>query len=413
MKYPNPTFLKTASKVKHTRRTRLIIAIVCLCLITAAVLFVLKMASMQDKYRKDFPQLVGAATATTKEPTPTPTPTPKPTETTTEATSETTTELAPSFATTEPTTESTEETEPTPQDNSVDEFEELATDIHFKTKHPLQSVPHDIRDQYLDDLKESLEKYINENCNDARVCFYYVNLQSNETMGVDELDPIVPASSYTLPIVTDYCALCKTGVCYPYQVATFNESAPGNSSYIADCYQPGKQFYLRTLAYYAVAYNDNTALSLLMAKMGSQESLVGRINAISSYVDYSKSVLYTDRNGNPIQGPSRSSCYDLSKYCENLYYSYKNDPVTYQSLINDLYCSKIPTGYRTAFGDEALILHMAGRNEAFDSYTDIAIIDADEPIVVCISVECGSYDRSVEITTDLATFLASYMESLH
>ena len=123
MKYPNPTFLKKASKVKHTRRNRTIVVIVCLCLVTAIILFILKMASMQDKYRKDYPQLVGAATATTAEPTPTPTPSQTPTPTI--PPEQTTTELQPSFATEATTEETIGETEETEQDNSVEFFEEL------------------------------------------------------------------------------------------------------------------------------------------------------------------------------------------------------------------------------------------------------------------------------------------------
>jgi hypothetical protein len=97
-----------------------------------------------------------------------------------------------------------------------------------------------------------------------------------------------------------------------------------------------------------------------------------------------------------------------------LYRGYMNDPDAYQPLVDDLSRSQIPSGFNTAFsGGDDLILHLAGRNDEFGEYTDIAIIDGKEPIVVCISVECDSYDRSVTITADLSTLLARYIDSLH
>lgn len=412
MKYPNPTFLKKASKVKHTRRNRTIVVIVCLCLVTAIILFILKMASMQDKYRKDYPQLVGAATATTAEPTPTPTPSPTPTPTI--PPEQTTTELQPSFATEATTEETIGETEETEQDNSVEFFEELEEGFHFHNEHPLQTVSHDLRDQSLDDLKQDLEEYISQYCNDAKVSFYYINLGCNETMGVNELTPIVPAGAFNIGYAIDYYNLCQTGVVYPYQEVIYSEGADGNSSYIASNYSYGKHFHLRTLAYYAFAYNDNVALKMLLKRMGNYDSILDRIGEISCYVDFSQSVLYYDRNGNAVKGPGRSSCYDLGNYLEYLYNGYKNSPEIYQPLLDDLSRSAIPSGYTTAFSDpDDLVIHMAGRNEDFNSYTDIAIIDSVEPFAVSINVECDSYDRSVQITADLATLLSRYIKGLH
>ncbi len=416
MKYPNPTFLKVASKVKHTRRNRTIVIIVCLCLVTAIVLFVMKMASMQEKYRKDFPQLVGAATSTTEETTKivhthattTTTTTTPPTETTEE-----TTVLAPSFVTTT-TTETTESTVPTEQVNSPDLFQELDENVYFYNTHPLQTVSHDLRDQYLDDLKQYLEEYIDNDCTSKeRVCIYYINLSSNETMGVNELSPIVPAGAFNLPIEIAYYDLCYSNIVYPYDVVTYQDDAAGNSSYISDTYTYGKQFYLRTLANYAIARNDNVALNLLVNRIGGMDFLLERINKMSCYVNYGENVIYTNNVGTTYKGPSRSSCYDMATYAKTLYLNYKNNPSAYQQLINDLAYSALPTGYAVGFGEDALILHVSGRSKEFGAYTDVAIIDDKEPIAICIYCECASEERAQVITADLSSLVAQYINSLH
>ena len=413
MKYPNPTFLKTAQKVKHTRRNRTIAAIAVLCFLTLAILFILKMANMQKQFKKDYPQLVGMATATTTTTETTETTKETTTETAEEATVTTVTEPVPSFTEVTTTTEETEATT-TAQNNAADKFVELSDNFYFKNSHPLQIVSHDIRDQSLDDLKEDLENYISEyTTEDERVCLYYANLSNNETMGVNELEPMIPASAYNLPIATIYVNLTNASIINPGSEVVYTAEAKGNSSYIASNYQPGKKFTLRSLVHYALVYNDNTALDMLLSKMGGIDSTVAHVNKISCYIDYSKSVLYFGANDTQYRGKYRSSCYDMVKYAENLYRSYMNNPTLYQPLVNDLSVSEVPTSFTTAFGDDALILHCSGKNETCRAYTDVAIIDDCEPIALCIYCECSSSDRAAVITADLSTLIQRFLDSLH
>lgn len=412
MKYPNPTFLNTAEKVRHTRRNITIIVIVCLCLITAVVLFVLKMASMQERYRQEFPELVGAATSTTTTVETTRKTHATTTTTTTETTVETTTELAPSFATTT-TIETTTTTEPTEQVNTPDVFKELDENVYFFNKHPLQTVSHDIRDQRLDILKQSLENYINNCDKKERVCIYYANLSNNETMGVNELSPIVPAGAYNLPIEIAYYDMAAEGLVYQYDLVTYNSDVEGNSSYISETYDFGKQFYLRTLAYYAIAANDNVALTMLMNRIGGESLIYYRTNEMSCYINYTEDILYTNNLGESMRGPHRSSCYDMVEFAKRLYTSYKNNPSAYQPLINDMASSVTPSGYNVAFGEDAIVLHVLGRNSEYGAYTDVAIIDCEEPIAICIYVECKSENRAMEITAGLSNLIAAHISGLH
>ena len=419
MKYPNPTFLKTASNVRRTRRNRTIIIIVCLCVVTAIVLFVMKMAAMQQQYKKDLPQLVGAATSTTESTVLTKRTHATTTTTTTTVieTTETTTVLVPSFATTTTTTtseESSEETETTVQVNTPDVFDEAKENFYFHNTHPLQAISHDLRDQYLDDLKQSLEEYIDRYCsNKERVCIYYANLNSNETMGVNELDPIVPASAFNLPIELVYYDFCRQNLSYPYDVVTYQQDYSGNSSYIESNYTYGKQFYLRTLANLAITMNDNAALNMLMNRIGGSNVIYERINDMSSFINYTESVIYVNNLGDTCRGPYRSSCYDMVKYASELYYRYKNNPEAYQPLVNDLYNSSVPTGYAVGFGEDALILHCLGRNQQHNAYTDVAVIDDKEPLAICIYCECSDANRAAVITADLSGLVSDFIDSLH
>ncbi len=408
MSYPNPTFLTKASDIRGKRRTRTIIAVVVLVILALIITFVLWGAHMQKIYAENYPELVGAATGET---------TTIARRTTTEATTEeetseettTTSALAPIIGTDE-----TSETVPesTVQVNIADPFVETDP-VYFRISHPLQTITHEERDVSLDVLKQQVQDYITNHPNE-RICFRYVNLNSNETLGLNDLYPVLPGGAISLPVELAYYNKVDTGFLFPLSTITYyGETAPGGSSYIANTYSAGKPFFLRTLANLAVAQNDNLALQYLIDTMGGMDKIWPYISEISNYVDYTANLTYTSANGRSVGGTGRTSCYDLAEYASFLYYGYINNPELYQPLINDLYNSVKFTPYRSAFGEDAIILHFSGRNEHMHAYTDVAIIDCDEPIVLAINCECSNYERGNEIITDLSYYVAQYISSCH
>lgn len=412
MKYPNPTFLDTAENLKKTRRKRTLIIIVCLVVVVMVFLFVLKMASLQDQYRQDYPELVGAATATyTSYERVITSRTTAPTETEATTSESETTVLLPTIVTTT-LEEETESTEATEQNNAPDIFDEAEENTYFLNYHPYQSITHDLRDQYLDDLKLAVSGYISDRQGEARICFSYRNLKSNETMGINDLEPIVPAGSFALPIEIAFYEKVYDNSIYLYDIATYQSTIGPLSGYIASNYDIGKQFYLRALANYAIVHSDTVALNLLLAKAGGLENLVPSINDISGYIDFSSEVVYQDYQGNSLRGIGRTSAYDMAIYAEYLYNGYINNPEEYQFLINDLSASQVSTPLSTVFEGD-LILHVSGRNDNVGAYTDVAIIDGDEPIALCIYVECESFERAQVIENDIAAFTKSFISSCH
>ncbi len=424
MKYPNPTFLQKASSVKRARHTRVLIILTVLCVLTLITVFIANVAAMQREYAERFPELTGAATSTTKKTETTPSSSRK-ARTTTASSSETaptTAEPTPetSFtvgpATTTPTPETTpsetsEETSETTQDNSADILPE--EDVYLRDSHSLQTVTHEERDVLLDSLKQAVTDYAKA-CPEEKICFRYINLSSNETLGFNDLEPFIPAGAFSLPIEMVYYDRVSQGLSSLDAVYRYDgEAAPGNSSYITDTYQPGKYFTMRTLANYAVTRNDNIALSKIIDQAGGMNFIWPTLRDISSYISYDKNITYYDGKGNQQSGKGRTCAYDMANYCRALYYGLINEPAKYRHLINDLAVSEVPTGYRTAFGNDALILHCSGANDETGSYTDIAIIDGDEPIVVVISCECSSRDRAMTIQADIATYVARFISMCH
>ena len=406
--YPNPTFLNKAEGIRKNRHTKMIVIISIIVLICLAALLIRIGANMQELYEQEYPDLVGAATATTAE------------------TSPETSEASPIIYETEP-VEVTQETEPVLApvivtettvetiditDLSAQEFVEQEP-FYFRNSYPLQTVSHEQRDVLLDYLKQDIQNYIGNNPSE-RICFRYVNLDNGETMGINDLEPIVPAGSFALPIEFTFWHRVAMGYSSPNYIITYDGSAvPGNSSAIASTYPAGKMFYLRTLANLSVTTNDDYALSVVLDRCSGISTVWSYISGISGYTNYTENSTYTDYAGTLMSGPNRTSCYDMTAYAQALYFGYIREPATYQPLMNDLYYTSIRSPFTTSFGEDTPVLHVSGRNETFHAYTDIAIIDSSEPIVLIVYSECSSLDRAQTIQADISGMVAAYLNSCH
>lgn len=403
--YPNPTFLTKATSIRSNRLTKTIVIISIVVAVVLIGVFIGYGAHMQSLYAEKYPDLVGFASTTTTE--------------TTEETSESiieeseetietseTTFLAPVIV-----TETTAETIDN-EDLSATPFVEQEN-FYFNNSYPLQSITHEQRDVLLDILKQNVIDYTRNNSGE-RICFRYINLDNGESTGVNDLEPIIPAGAFALPIELTYWNRVNQGYTSPYYTFTYDGSyVSGNSSYIVDNYPVGKMFYYRTLANLAITRNDNYALDCILQRSNGIEIVWSFISSISGYVNYTENSTYYDFRGNLERGSRRTSCYDMAAYARYLYYGYLSTPDLYQPLINDLYYSNIASPFEVAFGEDASVLHVSGRNESFNAYTDLAIIDAEEPIVLIVYCECNSFDRAQTIQADIASFVASYLDSCH
>ncbi|MCQ2534060.1 MAG: serine hydrolase [Clostridia bacterium] len=424
MRYPNPTFLNKASDIRYKRGRLLFIAITCLVVLFTLGLFVYKIASMQEVYKREYPELVGAATSESKsydfevpdyssiaasiaaDAT-----------TTTEMTTTETTPLAPVIIEVTPTPVPESTTEMT-QNNAPDGFK-TEDNSYFNTSYPLQTVSHEDRDMALDVLKQEISDYIKDNPNE-RICFEYINLASNEALGINELEVILPSFAYALPIEMLYYRGIANGLYSTIEVRTYQgEAATGNSSYIADNYEAGKQFYMLNLARYAIRYNDNLALSYLLEYMGGIDTLAPSLNQFSGYIDYASTQVYTDYTGATISSSHTSSCYDMAKIMEAFYYNYLREPETYQHLLNSLDTSNVNSGITNIFSNGAscppanMVLNVSGTNDTRHAYFAMALVDGEEPFIVAIYSECVNKDRASTIQSDLSTYLARFISNCH
>ncbi len=410
---PNPTFLKKAEGIKSSRKKRTIIIILVLLAVTFMVVFVSSMASAQDTYRQLYPNLIGAATSTTTAYSAYQRPVHTTTETTTEVTTTaTTTALHAVLAATPTPTPSPEETAHTSQNNSPDPFTE-DRDFSFQPMG-IQTATYQERAVALDELKERVINY-QKTHTDMRICFEFIALSSGERLGIDELDPIVPAGAMAIPFeIVYYDSIAgTTGPLSNVIVYDDNLNGARNSSYIARTYAFGKEFYMRTLLNYAIIRNDSVALNYVIEEVGGLEEAVKKVNEISGYISYTDSVIYKDYRGYEYRAPGTVSCYDMGNYLSYLYHVFINTPQVNQRLINDMAHSEIESPLSAAFPQDTRILHVLGRNTGRGAYLECAIVDYKEPIALIIYVEAASPDAAGTAIATIGGYTQKFIESCY
>jgi len=409
MKRPNPTFLKKASDIRTGRRKRTLIIIGCVLVLALIAGFISYIASKQDDYRQNFPELVGAATS---EATAT---TDKSVATTATSVTETS-ETDTSVSETEETSADGETDEPdetsatTAQNNEPDVFEEPET-VTLGGKSQVLTASYSDRAVYLEECKSSIEKFISDH-EDMRISVRYLNLESSEEMGINDITPIVPAGSFAVPIEAVYYESIASLSALETTV-TYDGSGKASTSKIASEYSAGKEFYMRTILNYAVKYNDSYALSVITDALGGIDTVSEKLSEISGILPYTEKRYYTDYSGAEYKGAHRTTAYDMTAFLKHIYIMYKNNPETFGLLINDLAVSEVTSPIKSAFAEDVTVLHGYGVNTELCSHIDCAIIDSYEPVALVIYVECEDASAADAAITEMAGYVSDFLDKCY
>ena len=409
MKAPNPTFLHKAENIRGKRRLLTLSLLAILSFIVLVVVFVVSVASSQQEYSELYPDLVGRATDTTTT-IEIPTGSKKTEESTTDTSiseTETTTELAPSTVNPDASS-STEST----QDLSKTDPEVLELENYHFASPRAQVISHQKRAVLLDKMKNDIEQYI-KSVKKMRICFQYISLRTGESLGLKELDPIIPSGSYALPINIIASEMGAAGLLDPNEILTYSGHKDVTGSYITSKYTSGKQISVGFLEYLSVAKSDSVALEMLLTKMSGLNEVLPKIYSISAFQPFDKEIYYVNYEGVDSKGTGRTTCYDMGNYISYLYKSYVKNPSTYQNLINSLAYSDVESPLASSFAPDTKILHMYGRNNSLKAYTEVAIIDTYEPIAVCIYVESANKNDVVTAFSTIGKHVNDYISACY
>ena len=293
-----------------------------------------------------------------------------------------------------------------------DEWEEQES-VLFPQKYPLQTVTHAERDQAYANLKHAVKNYIAETT-DARIGFYYINLNTNEAFGYNEATPFVVGSSIYLPLTMTFydhvrAGTASTEVVIPYDPAFYDENTSTSLGELPE----GKQFYIYQLVCLALRDGDSVAMNMLLDSMGDMDTVWETLTKMTSCIDFTAVQNYVDYQGKQQSGDHRSSAYDLASYAQALYWRYMSWPEDYQDMIDALAASDHSSGIGKYFPSDTVVLSRSGSNADMHSESDVAILLSYEPVVVCVTVEAETPEAAKEIQAALGAMVYNFISYCH
>lgn len=415
MKNPVTFSITEARKVQKTRQIRHIILLCAVILLLLGALLVIRVLTMKDEADQLFPSET-TITATAEV---------TPAETTEESVTQ---EASVPEETTAPpvTTEvSVSGNETTPDGSAVTVTPTQAppvstaapaiqpeTDVFIPENKTLQTTTHKVRDSAYHELQKSVQALIDSKT-DARCGFYYINLKNGEEFGYNDMDPFVVGGAVNLPINIMLYDQVRTGGLSLSEIMTYEAADTVIGTGTIQNTVIGSQHYIRELSSLSVTAGDNTATAMILRRLGGIDVINNSMKLISDVVDYRTITTYTDYAKLQQSGMNRSSAQDLAKYMEYFYKNYLAYPDTYQPLFNDLAHTSSDWGVAGGLSPDILVCHKTGSYSAYNSEADVALIFAEEPYVLCVSVECADPAAGKLLAQQLGDLVYAYLHGCY
>lgn len=412
MKNPVTFSISEARKVQRKRQIRYIIVLCSVIFLLLLTLLIVKVNTMKNEADILYPTTAvtsvsgssGAAStpsstqAATGLITSTPTPT-SPSLPTPTASSGTTPSGTPSPAVSPP--PSTAAPSPAPEVN-----------VYIPESGKLQTVTHNVRDSGYHELQKKVQGLIDTH-KEARCGFYYINLKNGEQFGYNDMVPFVVGSSINLPVNILLYDQVKAETISLLEIMKYTSSDTVSGPGTIQNTVIGSQHYIRELSSLSISGSDNTATAMLLRRLGGIDSCNDSMKLISDIVDFRTISTYTDYAKTQQSGKNRTSTQDLAKYMEYFYRQYLGFPVSYQPLFNDLAHSASEWSMNDGLPAGVLVCHKTGSNAVFHSETDTALVFAEEPYVLCISVESADPGAAHALQKELAGMVYAYLHGCY
>ncbi len=423
MKNPVTFSITEARKVQKKRQIRQIILLCAVILLLAGTLLVVRVLTMKKEADKLFPSdnestetsvsaLATAPFGSDETSAPGITETTLPSETT--GPSDTTPPPETSGSETASSGDSSASTDTSATNPASTAAPTLApeSDVYFPDMTALQTTTHKARDSAYHELQKNIQSLISQQT-DARCGLYYINLKNGEEFGDNDMVPFVVGSTINLPINIMLYDQVTTGGLSLSEIMTYLSADTVAGTGTVQTTPIGSQHYIRELSGLSMTASDNTATAMLLRRLGGVDLFCVNTKQITDIVDYRTNVTYTDYAGVQQTGKNRSSVQDMAKYMKYVYKSYLSNPTVYQPLINDLAHTSSNWGVASGLPSDVLVCHKTGSDSIFKSETDVAMIFAEEPYVLCITVECADQAKARNLQQKLGDMVYAYLHGCY
>lgn len=285
-------------------------------------------------------------------------------------------------------------------------------DVFMPVRNALQTTTHKVRDSAYHELQKSVQALIDGQTN-VRCGFYYINLKNGEQFGYNDMDPFVAGSAINLPINIMLYDQVKEGSVSLTELMTLEAADLVAGTGTIQNTVIGSQHYIRELAGLSITIADNTATSMLLRRLGGIDALNNSLKLISNVVDFRTAVTYTDYANVQQTGMNRTSTQDLAKYMAYFYKMYLTYPTEYQPLFNDLAHTSSDRGVAASLSSDILVCHKTGSDATFGSQTDVALIFAEEPYIICVAAEGADPAAGKLLQQQLGDLVYAYLHKCY
>ncbi len=291
------------------------------------------------------------------------------------------------------------------------------TQASQETTTSSQAVTADERAAMLAQLNTDISALIESES--GRYSVYYINMNNNETLAINEQDPMVAASSIKIAFNTYLYQQVAAGACAMTDTMNYNAAAYPDGDYEAGTgtiqnSADQTEYTLQQISNLSITISDNCATNMLLRKLGGSDSVnENYLVPISSIVNYRSSVSYTDYTGATSSGKNRTCAEDLALYAKNLYLLYTESPDAYQGLITDLCNTEYDWGVPSGVPDEYEVAHKVGFNPSYGSNNDVGIVFAQEDYVLCVMTESADGANAQAVIGQISSLIYNYVSGCY
>ena len=247
-------------------------------------------------------------------------------------------------------------------------------------------------------LKEELDAVLGE-WNDATYGIFFKDLESGDSFGINENEPITAASTVKLPVVLYLNELVASGELDWDDRVTYNSDADwqDGAGILQFTARDGDTFSLRVLANLSITISDNVAYKMLTRHLGKD-------NIISFMEGKGGKIVFPE-------GRNITCARDMGSYLEAVMTFAKAHPDLGSRLLDDMSHPIYHVGIPGNLPEKLIVAHKEG--DVSGVANDVGIVFADKPyILVVLSKGVSDIDEGFARIAHISKIVYDYQDTL-
>lgn len=240
-------------------------------------------------------------------------------------------------------------------------------------------------------LKEELEQYIEKQ--KGKYGLSFVNLVTGETIGINDKDEFIAASTTKMPMnLLLYKKVASGEISLDSKLYYLEEDFEEGTGVIQKS-PYGTEYTVRETARLSIIYSDNCGINMIIRLLG--------IDNIRKYMQ--------DLGGTVYYGKRHRTCpYDLTLYAAELYRFYQENPEVAGLLIEDLQNTIWNDRINKLLPADVKVSHKIGNYEAVCN--DVGIVFATEPYALAVLSDGVDQSVAADVIAKLSRKIYDFVE---